>query len=238
MGIIIVSTMEIKKSNTANLESQRLTAFLLGVILVLSFAIVALEYNSADDASQSADIDFDLLMDDAEMMPIAQDEEIVAIETPSEEEAVNDEVIAVDNDADISLPEEVAGSDGVASEEVAPAEEIVEDEVPATINPLHFRVVEDLPQYPGGATEFIKWLSKNLRYPAKAKKAGVEGKVVVQFIVEKDGSISNLEVVKSVDASLDNEALRVMRKMPNWTPGIQNDEPCRTLVSVPIVFHL
>ena len=106
-------------------------------------------------------------------------------------------------------------------------------------NPLNFHTVEDLPKFPGGAVELMKWLTKNLRYPSDAQRNKKEGKVVVQFIVNKDGTMSDLKVVKSAQyASLDREALRVMRKMPKWTPGVQNDKPCRTMVCIPVVFKL
>ena len=96
-----------------------------------------------------------------------------------------------------------------------------------------------MPKFPGGAVELMKWLTKNLRYPYDAQKNKKEGKVVVQFIVNKDGTMSDLKVVKSAQyASLDREALRVIRMMPKWTPGVQNDKPCRTMVCIPVVFKL
>ena len=105
-------------------------------------------------------------------------------------------------------------------------------------NPRNFRVVEDLPQFPGGAVELMKWLTKNLRYPQQAQKKKIEGKVIVQFIVTADGSMSNLQIIKKLEASCDNEAMRVMRMMPKWKPGVQEGKPCRTMVCIPIVFKL
>ena len=105
-------------------------------------------------------------------------------------------------------------------------------------NPRNFRVVEDLPQFPGGAVELMKWLTKNLRYPQQAQKKKIEGKVIVQFIVTADGSMSNLQIIKKLEASCDNEAMRVMRMMPKWKPGVQDGKPCRTMVCIPIVFKL
>ena len=120
--------------------------------------------------------------------------------------------------------------------------ETVEADKPEVVDmydePIDFRVVEDLPQFPGGASEFMKWLTKNLRYPTSAQQRKVEGKVVAQFIVNTDGSISNLELVNSVDPSLDREALRVLRMMPNWKAGKQDGKTCRTQVCIPIVFKL
>ena len=84
----------------------------------------------------------------------------------------------------------------------------------------------------------MKWLTKNLHYPSSAQQRKVQGKVVAQFIVNTDGSISDIEIMKSVDASLDREAVRVLRLMPNWKPGQQDAKPCRTQVCIPIVFKL
>ena len=99
-------------------------------------------------------------------------------------------------------------------------------------------MLEDLPQYPGGPIELVRWLTKNLRYPASAKVKKVEGKVVAQFIVNADGSLSDFKIVKSLNDACDREALRVLRLMPRWKAGVQNDKPCRTVVAIPIVFKL
>jgi protein TonB len=105
-------------------------------------------------------------------------------------------------------------------------------------NPLNFHIVEDLPKYPGGAVEFMKWLTRNLQYPATARARKTQGKVVAVFYVEKDGSVTGINVTQSLSPECDREALRVLRKMPKWEPGIQNDQPCRTKVCIPIVFKL
>ena len=87
-------------------------------------------------------------------------------------------------------------------------------------------------------TAYMKWLTKNLKYPDIARDQRLQGKVIVQFIVNKDGTIADAKVVKSVTPSLDREAMRVIRMMPAWKPGIQDDKPCRTMIAVPIVFKL
>ena len=84
----------------------------------------------------------------------------------------------------------------------------------------------------------MKWLTKNLRYPPYARQQKLQGRVVTQFIVNVDGSLSDLKVVQPVDPSLDREALRVLRMMPAWKPGQQDNKPCRTMVCIPIVFKL
>ena len=101
-----------------------------------------------------------------------------------------------------------------------------------------FDVVEEMPQYPGGPQELFGFLAKNVKYPAEAEKAGIQGRVIATFVVETDGSITDTHIVKSVDPSLDAEALRVLNAMPNWQPGKQNGEPVRVKYTVPITFRL
>ena len=98
--------------------------------------------------------------------------------------------------------------------------------------------MQEMPEFPGGAPKLLEYLSQNIRYPKDAMEANKQGRVIVSFVVEKDGSISDAHVVKSVDPSLDEEALRVVNTMPNWTPGKQNGEPVSTKYTVPITFRL
>jgi protein TonB len=146
----------------------------------------------------------------------------------------------VDEEPEVELKDELPPPENDV--ELKTVDEVENPEQPTVVdmelNPLNFRVVEELPEFPGGATELMKWLTKNLRYPVTAQQRKVQGKVVAQFIVNTDGSISNIELVTRVDPSLDREALRVLRMMPQWKAGKQNDKPCRTQVCIPIVFKL
>ena len=101
-----------------------------------------------------------------------------------------------------------------------------------------FDVVEQMPQFPGGPAALMQFLSQNVKYPVEAHKAGVQGRVIANFVVEKDGSITEAKIVKSVSPELDAEALRVIGSMPNWMPGRQNGEPVRVKYTVPITFKL
>ena len=114
----------------------------------------------------------------------------------------------------------------------------IEPPPPPDEDAVSLRVVEDVPQFPGGLTEFIKWLSRNLKYPSELQERQVQGKVVAEFIVNTDGSITDVKVVGSLNPQCDAEVLRVLRMMPRWTPGILNDEPCRTKVCIPVVFKI
>ena len=120
-----------------------------------------------------------------------------------------------------------------AAKVVAEADTIVKEDAKGV-----FDVVEQMPQFPGGAQELMRYLSMNIKYPQEAHQAGVMGRVIVTFVVEKDGSISEPTVIRSIHSSLDAEALRVISSMPKWEPGMQNGEPVRVKYTVPITFSL
>ena len=101
-----------------------------------------------------------------------------------------------------------------------------------------YDIVEVMPQYPGGMQELMQYLAKNIKYPLKAEKKGIEGKVMINFIVEKDGSISNVKVVRNIHPLLDKEAERVIKAMPKWSPGKQEGKPVRVKFNIPVAFRL
>ena len=101
-----------------------------------------------------------------------------------------------------------------------------------------FDVVEQMPSFPGGQAALFQWLSSNLKYPVVAEDNGVQGRVIVTFVVERDGSITDVKVVKSVDPSLDKEAVRLVKSMPKWIPGKQKGEAVRVKYTVPVTFRL
>ena len=101
-----------------------------------------------------------------------------------------------------------------------------------------FDVVEQMPEYPGGMQALFEFLKENIKYPEDAQKQKVEGRVLAKFVIETDGSISDIEVVKNAFPSLDAEAVRVIQAMPNWTPGKQKGQAVRVKYVVPINFNL
>ena len=105
-------------------------------------------------------------------------------------------------------------------------------------NDMVFDVVEVMPQFPGGQIAMLKYLMKNIKYPEQAVKEGIQGRVTVRFIVEKDGSISDVKPVLSVHPLLNKEAVRVVKSMPKWTPGKQNGKPVRVRFNLPVMFKL
>lgn len=237
--------MEQKKTQRADMEQRRTTGFLLGLIFVLSLFYVSLEWNSSDAVDNIDPIDLDELTHESELVPMSNEDVTTQLEERQQMEQ-SEQLHVVGDDVEIAQPDEQLEGEGESEgddDETLLQELQEDDKALASLNvdpnnPLNFHVVEDLPQYPGGAVEFMKWLSKNLTYPTLARSRKTQGKVVAVFYVEKDGSITGISVTKSLSPECDNEALRVLRKMPKWQPGIQNDKPCRTKVCIPIVFKL
>ena len=234
--------MEIKKSSAADLDSRRTQGFLLGVILVLALLFVALEFDYTAGNSDSYDTDaLENMVKELDLEALKDEERIPLIKQPVREKPQSaDKLNVVEDEPQIELKDEIAPPE--TDVEVKTVDKVDNPEQPTVLdmenNPLNFRVVEQLPEFPGGASEFMKWITKNLRYPPQAQQQKIQGKVVAQFIVNKDGSISKLEILKPVHPLLDREALRVLGMMPPWKAGLQNDKPCRTLVCIPIVFKL
>ncbi len=215
------------------------TRYLLGLILVLSLCLVALEWNTDSSGWAFFDTANDDIEAEMELSPLHRDEDEVPMmipKEPQEKMPPSQELNLVEEDVEIA-PEVL---EPVAPKE-EPKEEVKED-LPEAVDmydaPVDFRVVEDLPQFPGGAVEFMKWLTRNLKYPPSAQQRKVQGRVVAQFIVNKDGSISDIVLVEKASPELDREALRVLRMMPKWTPGVMDAKPCRTKVCIPVVFKL
>ena len=105
-------------------------------------------------------------------------------------------------------------------------------------NDIVFDVVEVMPQFPGGQIAMLKYIMENMKYPEQAMKEGIQGRVAVRFIVEKDGSISDVKPILSVHPLLNKEAVRVVESMPKWTPGKQNGKPVRVRFNLPVMFKL
>ena len=235
--------MESKKTSKADLK--RGTFFVLGIILALSLLFVSLEYTSKEFDSFLEDEYLDDLAQDFELLPSMDEEEELETASPQERTTVLTENIKVTEE----VPSEIDNTSiptPLIEQEVTDDmtnEKETDEQTPPNVaeqaeEPIQFRIVEQYPEFPGGMTEYMKWLTRNLRYPDIARSQKIQGKVVVQFIVNQDGTIADAKVVKSVNPHLDREAMRVIRMMPSWKPGIQDNKPCKTMVAVPIVFKL
>ena len=131
-------------------------------------------------------------------------------------------------------------SQGASEKQDAKEETVVPEAVPtdSVAKEKAYDVAEQMPEFPGGMKEMLKFLQDNLKYPESAKKNNLEGRVIVQFVVEKDGTPTEFNVVRSVDPDLDAEALRVLKTMPKWKPGMEKGEAVRVKFTVPVSFKL
>lgn len=244
--------MEIKKSDKASLDDKRVTFFLLGLILAFSFIFVGLQYNSNSGDSEWDSENMEDLAQDLEMSTPTEQKDMVSAEAPSApvSKSITQEVKAAENvketpqkinttTSQLVIGDGEGAVEGANVKEAAP-ETAVDNTNPSAMAeaPINFTVVQKIPEFPGGWSAFMQWLTKNLKYPAIAQSNKIQGTVVVAFIVNKDGAVTDLKVSQSADPVLDREALRVMRMMPKWKPGIDNDKVCRTMIAVPVVFSL
>lgn len=156
------------------------------------------------------------------------------------------EVAEVQQKAEQALNADVAVANPMAKAEKAKAAELAKAEAKAsdvtapadTTKNVVYDVTETMPQFPGGQGVMMKYLAANIKYPASAVKAKKQGRVIVAFVIQKDGSVTNARIVRSVDPELDAEALRIVKAMPNWTPGTQDGKPVNVNYTIPVVFSL
>lgn len=240
--------MDVKNTYSASADNRRVSGFLVGLVVALSLFLVALEFSSQGCIPEAGEDLLDDVSQDIEMMPAVHRDDMVAAAPSGSRASVSDEINVVDKpvkDAKESNPladkEALKRLLGVGFGDVAAVSDVKLQ--PTTVNvdednPLNFQVVERLPEFPGGMSAFVQWLTKNLKYPLTAQRAKRQGTVLVSFIINKDGSIADRKVVKSVSPELDREALRVLRLMPKWKPGEDHGKPCRTYFCIPIVFKL
>ena len=236
--------MEIKKSQRADLEGQKSTGLLIGYIVTLAAIFVAFEYTTRDYVETDQVYSTSSFVSEEEVVPITQPIFTAAPPPPAEAPQVAEILDIVDNNTEIqeeeiqsteSTTEAVSGpvahvSGPAMGPPAATQEEGDEGEV--------FEIVEQSPMFPGGNEALMKWLSKNLKYPASAQENGIQGRVLVQFVVNKDGSIVEPKVLRSVDPALDKEALRVVSTMPKWQPGKQRGKTVRVRFTLPVTFRL
>ena len=224
--------MQVKKSEKASLEKDKLVYVLMGLVFVLSLVYVALEWTEKEVTKyEVTDTEF-LFEEEVEIQQTTQE-----TPPPPPPPAVQEvEVLNVVED-NVETESIEVNTEETEQEVViaAPVEAPVEEEEEEVI----FVVVEKMPEFPGGQQALFKYLSENVKYPVIAQENGIQGRVICQFVVNKDGSIVEVEVVRSGgDPSLDKEAVRVIKSMPKWKPGQQRGKPGRVKYTVPVNFKL
>ena len=227
--------MEVKKSPKADLEGKKTTWLLIGFVLILAAMFVAFEWTERDK-QVTTDSGVEMPVFEEEMIPITEQEEQKQAPPPPEAPKVEEVLQIAENDADVQETTIQSSEDDNKAVEIKYVEPVVEEEEPEEAE--IFMVVEEMPEFPGGMAECLKFLGKNIKYPTIAQENGVQGRVIVQFVVNQDGSIVDPVVVRSVDPYLDKEALRVIKTMPKWKPGKQRGKAVRVKYTVPVTFKL
>lgn len=228
--------MEIKKSPKADLEGKKGLFFEIGLTLSLAVLLFAFEWKtSTEEISQFQTVPEEQM--EEEIIPITQ--QMLKPPPPPPPapkltdliDIVEDET-TIDEELEIQDAEDQSENTDVVTDASDFGDYDGEDLGEAEI----FVVVEDMPMFPGGNVQ--KWIAKNVKYPVLAMENGIQGKVYIQFVIEKDGAITDVKVIRGVDASLDKEAVRVVKSMPKWKPGKQRGKPVRVSYTLPINFQL
>ena len=225
--------MEEKKSPKANLENKKLMFIQIGLILSLAVAWAVFEMKSYD----KREIDESLLRStellDEEMVEITKQEEPKPQPVEMPKQTTQLEIVEDDVEVeDIEINAEMDQNE-VVEEYVAPEieeEEVVEQEI--------FQIVEEMPSFPGGEQKLLEYVAKNVKYPQIARESGIKGRVFISFVVEPDGSVSNVKVLRGIGGGCDEEAMRVVKSMPKWKPGKQRGKAVRVSYMLPVNFQL
>ena len=228
--------MEIKKSEKANLENKKLLFLELGLIVSLGITWFAFEWTSKETNVAVLEETTEVVLEE-EIIPITQETPPPPPSAPkipvlSDQIDIVDDEIEIEDDMFMNLEDDA--SLGVEiMDYVEVEEEVVEEEA------IPFQLVEEKPSFQGGdANQFSKWVNSRLEYPEIAKENGVQGRVTLQFTVEKDGSVTKVKVLRGVDPSLDKEAVRVVSMSPKWKPGKQRDRAVPVTYTFPVIFQL
>ncbi|MBE6335278.1 MAG: energy transducer TonB [Lentimicrobiaceae bacterium] len=227
--------MEIKKSPKADLEGKKLTFTLVGLVITLLLVWRVFEYKSYDKRSLEG-LQQTVEVIEEEMVEITKQEQ-PKVQPPAPKPQVTQIQIVEDDvevEDDIDINAEVSQEEVLEVYEYQPPEIEEEEIVEAEI----FIVVEEMPEFPGGPAKMLEYIQKNIKYPMMARESDIQGRVFVNFVVEPDGSISNVNVMRGIGGGCDEEAVRVVQSMPKWKPGKQRGSAVRCSFTVPIIFKL
>tara|TARA_B100000902_G_C27242257_1_gene880659 strand:- start:726 stop:1379 length:654 start_codon:yes stop_codon:yes gene_type:complete len=216
--------MEPKKNPEISLEKKKGLFFQVGLIFALVIVLIAFEWKSYEKVDYSLG---QLNLDDLEeeIIPITRQE----IKPPPPPPPPPEVIEIVEDEVEIEEELEIEDTESDEDEQI----EIEEEE-----DDEFFMVVENMPEFPGGDLGLMKYIQKNVKYPAIAKEYNITGKVYVSFIVDKSGSVTNAKIVRGVDKNLDAEALRVVKSLPKYKPGKQRGKAVRVMFTIPINFTL
>ena len=222
--------METKKSNRADLEKRRLMFTQIGLIVSLALAWMVFETKSyGKQEIRTFDGTTETIPDD--LVPVTIQEKPQPIEKPK---VVNMTVVDNNEEIESEIDFDVNVEEDEPIEPTVPID-IIEDEI---VEEVPFIIVENMPTFPGGEKKMLEYVAKNVKYPQLAKEVGTQGRVFVSFVVEKDGSITNVTILRGIGSGCDEEAMRVVKSMPKWNPGLQCGRAVRVSCNLPINFKL
>ena len=228
--------MEVKKSPKADLEKGKTMGILMGMIVGLAVLFVGFEWSDREITIVQSEGVADIIAE--EEVEITRPEDTPPPPPPPPAPAVAEVLNVVEDDVKLDDVDIVSSEDDATTAQVEaytpPA--VVEEEEESSQQ--IFTVVETMPELPGGQGALLQYLAKSIKYPVIAQENGIQGRVSCSFVVNKDGSIVDAEVIRGVDPSLDKEALRVINSMPKWSPGKQRGKPVRVKYTVPVTFRL
>lgn len=229
--------MEVKKSPKADLERGKGLSILMGAVVAVAILFVGFEWGSRDiQVVTASDGVADIIAE--EEIEITRPENTPPPPPPPPAPVVTEVLNVVEDDVELEQQEIASSEDSqdALQQETFVAPAVVEEEEESAQQ--IFTVVEEMPKFPGGDAELLKFIAKSIKYPVIAQENGIQGRVICSFVVNRDGAIVDAEVLRGVDPSLDKEALRVISTMPKWTPGKQRGKPVRVKYTVPITFRL
>ena len=229
--------MEVKKSPKADLEGGIGMSILMGMIVGLAVMFVGFEWSSREITIAQDEGVADVIAE--EEVEITRQENAPPPPPPPPAPAVAEVLTVVEDDVQLDDVDILSSEDDASTAQVQtytpPA--VVEEEEEESAQQI-FTVVEEMPEFPGGQGALLQYLSKSIKYPVIAHENGIHGRVSCSFVVEKDGSVTDVQVLRGVDPSLDKEAIRVITAMPKWKPGKQRGKPVRVKYTVPVTFRL
>lgn len=228
--------MELKKAKKVDLENKRNTFLLIGLVTALSLTLLAFEWTTKPSKAESLGSIQSVTVEE-EIIPITREQEIKPPPPPPPPKVV--EVLNIVDD-DVEIEDELELEDSEADEEtVIDVQPLIEASEEEEVPEDHiFLIVEEPAEFPGGMRALNKYLSDNIRYPVIAQENGIQGKVYVKFVVNEQGKVSNAQILRGVDPSLDKEALRVVNLLPNFKAGKQRGKPVKVFFTAPINFQL
>jgi len=220
------------KTKKADLESKKLIFFEIGIIIALLMVLFAFEYKSYESFGYE-NIRRDFIDTPEEIIPITE-QKVKPPPPPPPKQVTKITIVEDDVEVEDEIEIDVEADDDTEMEEYIPPEDDDEEIDEAEI----FTVVEAMPEFPGGMAKLMGYLGNNIKYPPLAKESGIQGRVFINFVVEPNGTISHVKVLRGIGGGCDEEAIRVVNSMPKWKPGMQRGKPVRVSFNLPVKFTL